>query len=287
MARKVLLALAAIALTLSSALASVKRLVIFGDSLSDVGNTSSATFGLQPGSAYWQGRFSNGPVWIEGVGSRTGLPVVKSRSGGYNYAHGGAETGSGYEFIVLPNLITQVTQFLNSRTPNSTELHVVWAGGNDYLNGETNPSIPVANLESQIVRLYNSGARQFLVPNLPLLGFVPRNVGTSNEAPFNLISQQHNALLYQRLWILRRSKPGITIVQSEVAATMNLIRGNPGLFGLENVTEPAYNGSSTVPNPAVYAFWDEIHPTAPVHSILADQAMHAIRFLIHTRKTPY
>lgn len=260
------------------------RLVIFGDSLSDVGNTSQATLGIQPGSAYWQGRFSNGPVWIEQLGVTLGLPVVKSRSGGYNYAHGGAETGSGYEYLVIPNLVTQVTQYLNARTPNSTELHVVWAGGNDYLNGQTNHAVPVGNLEAQIVRLYNAGARRFLVPNLPLLGFVPRNVGTSNEAPMNLLSLQHNALLYQRLWTLRRTLFGIDIHMMDVGSLMETIRSNPGAYGLSNVTEPAYNGTTVVPNPAVYAFWDEIHPTTGVHGILANGAARTMRFALSVRK---
>ena len=51
------------------------ELVVFGDSLSDTGNA---------------GRFSNGPVWVEGVANGLGLSVRPSESGGTNYAIGGA-----------------------------------------------------------------------------------------------------------------------------------------------------------------------------------------------------
>ncbi|NJK53588.1 MAG: hypothetical protein HC936_13690 [Leptolyngbyaceae cyanobacterium SU_3_3] len=48
--------------------ASFSNLYVFGDSLSDVGNTLNATksiFPLPDAPAYSPGRFSNGPVWVE------------------------------------------------------------------------------------------------------------------------------------------------------------------------------------------------------------------------------
>ena len=41
------------------------NLYVFGDSLSDAGNVFAATAGQQPGSPYYDGRYSNGPVWVE------------------------------------------------------------------------------------------------------------------------------------------------------------------------------------------------------------------------------
>ena len=40
-------------------------LYAFGDSLTDTGNTSLASGGASPGPAYFNGRYSNGPVWVE------------------------------------------------------------------------------------------------------------------------------------------------------------------------------------------------------------------------------
>ena len=75
-------------------------LTLFGDSLTDTGNISELTFGLAPGSDYFDGRFSNGPVWAEVMAQQFGLASpTHSRGGGSNYAYGGAETGSGGDRI--------------------------------------------------------------------------------------------------------------------------------------------------------------------------------------------
>src|SRR5262245_1866124 len=69
------------------------NLVVFGDSLSDVGNISNATFGTNPGPYYWNGRFSNGPVYTETLATGLGLPAMaRSTAGGNDYAYGGAQT---------------------------------------------------------------------------------------------------------------------------------------------------------------------------------------------------
>src|SRR5205823_5341630 len=69
-------------------------LVVFGDSLSDVGNVNNQTFGISPGSGYWNGRFSNGPVWAESLATGLSLSApTYSRGGGSDWAYGGAHTG--------------------------------------------------------------------------------------------------------------------------------------------------------------------------------------------------
>jgi outer membrane lipase/esterase len=70
-------------------------LVVFGDSLSDVGNIDNATpfFFKYPGQYYYQGRFSNGPVWVEPLAAGLGLPTIAaSTDGGNDFAYGGAQT---------------------------------------------------------------------------------------------------------------------------------------------------------------------------------------------------
>ena len=89
---ELLIAVVTIGLSISSAIAGpFTELVIFGDSLSDVGNTSQASFGTYPGQFYSNGRFSNGPVYVEAVATGLGLsPTVRSTAGGSNFAYGGA-----------------------------------------------------------------------------------------------------------------------------------------------------------------------------------------------------
>src|SRR4051812_8639163 len=50
--------------------------VIFGDSLSDIGNIAQAPIINEPGPYYWNGRFSNGPVYAESFTTGLGLPTL-------------------------------------------------------------------------------------------------------------------------------------------------------------------------------------------------------------------
>ncbi|HEY7089188.1 MAG TPA: SGNH/GDSL hydrolase family protein, partial [Tepidisphaeraceae bacterium] len=150
-------------------------LLSFGDSLSDVGNTYGATFGLSPGgSPYYNGRYSNGPVWVEDLALDQALAVpTLSRSGGLDYAYGGAETGTGNTSLVIWNLQKQVSTYLGNHTPSPTQLVTLWAGANDFFDGQTNVATPVNNIATSIGSLATAGAKTFLVPNLPLLGDTP------------------------------------------------------------------------------------------------------------------
>lgn len=77
----------------SAAAGPFSSLVVFGDSLSDVGNIASATLGIYPGSTYYNDRFSNGPVWVEALSVDLGLGTIqRSTAGGNDFAYGGAQT---------------------------------------------------------------------------------------------------------------------------------------------------------------------------------------------------
>src|SRR4051812_14547602 len=48
----------------------------FGDSLTDSGNVSLATFGMVPTAPYTDRSFSNGPVWVQDLAQSLGLPSL-------------------------------------------------------------------------------------------------------------------------------------------------------------------------------------------------------------------
>ncbi|KAG2437168.1 hypothetical protein HXX76_005832 [Chlamydomonas incerta] len=90
------------------------ELAVFGDSLSDTGNTFRAA-GVPQADLYYQGRYSNGPVWIDylsaAVANTTQLTVR-------NYAYGGATAcgGAGAPSATYPfirDLPAQTAAFLN------------------------------------------------------------------------------------------------------------------------------------------------------------------------------
>ena len=135
------------------------HLVVFGDSLSDMGNA---------------GRFSNGPVWVEQLATMLKLPLRASERGGQNFAVGGARIEAGPQ-----SLRAQVNRFLQLPLPSGRTLYVVWGGGNDILAGIGEPdghsavSAAAASLKSLLADLIAHGASDLLVPNLPDVSLTP------------------------------------------------------------------------------------------------------------------
>jgi thermolabile hemolysin len=267
-------------------------LVVFGDSLSDIGNIAQAPFINTPGPYYWNGRFSNGPVYAESLATGLGLPTLKrsTSTGGGDYAYGGAKTtGTGFpDSLVVRDIDDQVSQFLGARSANASTLYVVLAGANDLIGGQTNMSVPIGSLQTSINRLVTAGARELLVINLPPLGNTPRyNGSTASREQYNVRAQQYNAALATMLNGLQTGNAALSIHQLDLFSLFNRVLAEPTLFDLVNVTSSAapglapgdtsYNTTQIVPNPNEYLFWDDLHPTAAVHAMLAQRALDLFR----------
>ncbi|GAB4108705.1 MAG: SGNH/GDSL hydrolase family protein [Phycisphaeraceae bacterium] len=222
----------------------VDRLVIFGDSLSDTGNADIRFFGTVPGSGYFDGRFSNGPVWVERLAEQLLLPSPQPNLAGpgrWDYAFGGAMTvGSGFQSLFINDVDEQVSDFLNNDGgPIAGDLTVVWAGANDFFEGQANAQVPVNNLTNDITRLYHAGTRRFLVLNLPMLGKTPRYVGTTNEAVFDARSTQFNDALDLAMDGLEATLSGVELVRVDVGGLISSVIADPSAYGFTNVTDPA------------------------------------------------
>jgi len=267
------------------------NLIVFGDSLSDVGNISYASFGTNPGRYYSNGRFSNGPIYAESLATGLGLPVLtRSTAGGNDYAFGGAQTTGtkGGQGLFINDVDEQVTKYLSTHNGVADTLYDVFAGANDLFNGQTNVSVPITSLQTSINRLISSGARQFLVFNLPPLGDTPKyNGNASTIVQYNALSQQFNAGLGTMLDGLQSANPQIKIYRFDMFGLFEQVLANPAGFDLTNVTSSAapglttgttsYDTSREVSNPNQYLFWDDVHPTTAVHAILAQRVLDLFR----------
>ena len=211
------------------------NLVVFGDSLSDVGNVQQSPLVNIPGPYYWHGRFSNGPVYAETLTTGLGLPALNrsTASGGTDYAYGGAKTtGTGFpDYFVVQDIDDQVNDYVSHRNAAANTLYVVFAGANDLIDGQTNMSVPVGSLQTSMEKLYTDGARQFLVINLPPLGYTPRYNGSqSTITTYNSRSQQYNAALATMLGGLKSNHPTIAMNQLDVYSLVSDARANPQLY---------------------------------------------------------
>jgi phospholipase/lecithinase/hemolysin len=258
----------------------ISRMFAFGDSLSDTGNVFIATGGAIPAPPYFEGRFSNGPVWVEQLAARLGIdPPGPFLDGGTNYAWGGAESGPGFTFGVIPNTDEQIIDYLGSGgEPQSDDLFVLFAGANNFISGEeTDPSVVVDDLIGNITTLVDAGAEQVLVSNYLPLGLTPGALGTPDEEPLNQITMQFNELYFDALDELEQSIDAM-IYRLDLFDLAMDVYDDPAAFGFVNVTDPAYDAETgeIVDNPDEYLFWDHLHPTAAAHDLLAERAFLAI-----------
>jgi len=298
-------------LALKTVHASYAEVVVFGDSLSDSGNLFLASgadvdpvgtpfdplsiYSRFPTPPYFPGRATNGCVWIEDLVSQFGYSGPQpSLAGGTNYAFIGALTREDPERGVVspfgvPDMDTQVSQYLAMNTPARTDIFVFWGGANDFFFGQINPAAPVLAISEQIARLADEGATNFIVLNLPLLGYTPAGA-VAARGPLNYLSYSYNQFLDDALDDLRADL-GVTIYEVDADTFFLLAMADPGSFGFTNATEPAVEtdfdlGSGrfgfpvfpaiVAPNPNEYLFWDGVHPSEPAHKIIADLVYYEI-----------
>lgn len=266
------------------------QLVVFGDSLSDTGNLFKALGGLFPPSPpYNQGRFSNGPIWVDKLAADLGLSQAT-----LDFAVGGATSGRGNigeqligkalpPGIKLPGLLDEIDQFTaaaGGKSINPNALYVVWAGANDFL--ALPPDLPgaiqatlqgVANIASAITSLAKAGARTILVPNLPDISLAPLVTQSGQQLTAKAFSIGFNVILDVVLTGLER-KLGVDLIEANIFGLTAGIAARPGQFGFTNVTDPQIKNPSS---PGTFAFWDDFHPTTQVHQLVADTVKQALK----------
>jgi thermolabile hemolysin len=251
----------------------INQLVVFGDSLSDVGVSYRLSNGNSPPNPpYFQGRFSNGRVWAEYLADLLGLTADQVS----NFAGGGATTGLDADRGV-PGMTAQVRSFLQANpTLNGDGLYALWAGANDYFQGRQDVAVPVENLRAAIAALAQAGARRFLIGNLPDLGQTPAARGQEASATLSQLSQSHNQALRQTLAQMRQDLPGVQLVLLDIEGLFGSAIANPAQFGFTNVTSSCLTAAGLCTQPGQFLFWDGIHPTTAAHQSIAANAQQTL-----------
>jgi outer membrane lipase/esterase len=284
----------------------VDAIYAFGDSLSDVGNIFTATFGVEPAAPYANGQFSNGPVWVQDLAGELGLaPLKASLTGGTDYAYGGAFTGTTPfhtgNATDLTGAAGQLSQFeLTHLTADPNALYTIWIGSNDMrkLAGSNTTASQIAagigaavvNIDSTISALAGEGAKDFLVLSVTDLGKTPAAIaeGPAAQAGASAVAAAFDSTL------VHGSGPIPSLAALAAADSLNLhvldtyslldnVVEHPGTYGFTNVTSPCLVGAvnfaggtpcaPTMAGQDQYLFWDDIHPTAAGHAIVAAAAV--------------
>jgi phospholipase/lecithinase/hemolysin len=256
------------------------RIFVFGDSLSDTGNYYQLSVGALP-PAYYQGRFSNGRLWLEQLADGLGMSIAP----GDNYAVGGAMTGYGnYKNGVngrnYPGLQDEIASFVSMRSAAEARgaLFIVWAGGNDFFTATFTPDgvneligNGVGNTALAIQKLYQAGARHIMVLSVPDLGLTPMGLRSGMGGALSQITGIYNARLNSALDQLAQA--GIPTIRVDASATLQALAAQPAEFGFVNVTDPLFYVGGT---PSEFLFWDDVHPTTAGHAMIAQAAADAL-----------
>ncbi|MEL6555063.1 MAG: SGNH/GDSL hydrolase family protein [Cyanobacteria bacterium J06621_11] len=282
---------------------------IFGDSLVDTGNLFNLT-GFPPSPPYAQ-KLSNDTLWIEPFADALNLsPVLSSEvlpgllSGtapppteGINFGLAGSLTSDLSTVPPLPGLQQQIETF-EAIAPilptDENSLFVLVAGANDYNEAIFNPSTNTSpaslinqvtdNLTNAASSLINSGAKNLFISNLPDLGLQPfadllDQFNPQGSSLLTAFSDQHNQLLDQKLTALSLAT-NTKITQLNVNKIINDVANDPASFGFTNTEDacltnfqPGFVFDGICDNPDEFLFWDDVHPTAATHDIIAQFAL--------------
>jgi outer membrane lipase/esterase len=274
----------------TTAMASYSQVVFFGDSLSDTGNLYLYN-GTPATPPYYNGQFSNGPLWTQNLAAALGFSATPSLTGGNNYAWAGATViDYGRPMPVLP---TQLSGYLTGTGgfADPSALYVILGGANDINDAGLDPSTAAANIvgaanavDAMVDALYAAGARNILVGNLPDIGLTPLAVsaGPAAAAGATALTQLFNSTLASLLDATELASAGLDLDRLDLFGLLNDAVADPAAFGFSDVATPCYDGAlgaaggTVCANPGDHLFWDAFHPSAKAHRMMAATALAAV-----------
>lgn len=226
---------------------------------------------------------------------------------GTNYAVAGGTAGNRVvgtqivEGVPGGNLPTQIGAYLtlSGGHASTSALYTVFIGGNDvrtaaHTGDATFVTEGVQTELAGIQALESAGATNLLVVNVPDVGRIPEFTQgyPSQASTATADTVAYNQALASGLSALM--SPSITLKLFDFYTLDNTLLGATNPLGFTNLTDPCYlntgAGISSAPaplqiNPACgaidpatgqaanidrFAFWDAIHPTAPIQAALGD-----------------
>lgn len=265
---------------------------VFGDSLSDNGNLATSVIPGFPPPPYFEGRFSDGPVWNEGF-----LAEFAPNAAG-NFAFGAARAVPNADGI--PDFADQVALFQAVRPVldlGARPLASVLFGANDVfgaiaaaaLDPENAQAILGATITASVTAIATgigalaaTGITDVAVFDLPDLGLIPRLAAAGPQAQGlgTLATLSFNTALDQAVGGLRAS--GLTVTQVSLFDLFTAAVADPATFGFDPATvmSPCFGvdpfsllsgppGTGPCGDPQARLFWDVLHPTASGHALIA------------------
>jgi len=284
----------------------LNKIVMFGDSLSDNGNLYEYMKHQLPISPpYYEGRFSNGPVWIELVTQHYYPNSVNTHL--LDYAFGGAgvsetdatDDDDDFDEGALFNLTREIDSYLLSHhdRADANSLYALWIGSNNYIALPDFPDQTVRavnhGIQKEVERLVEKGATHIMLMTVPDLGRTPAGIEFDSIELLTDLTNKHNTTLREGVFLdLKTKYPQVQWIFFDVNHMFLDAMNHPEIYGFHNTTETCYESAMIQPsstailkmaasiqpknNPHAcdgYLFFDIIHPTDKAHEFIAEQAV--------------
>ncbi|KAJ3095081.1 hypothetical protein HDU97_007312 [Phlyctochytrium planicorne] len=270
--------------------AAIQKIVQFGDSASDTGRAFAMTKDNGPSipsSLFWQGRFSNGPVWVELVTGGKNITLD-------NYAVGGATTSDklvqgwlGNKFgeplradgniFHVPGVDSQINDYLSKPEPMNKDniLYSIWASGNDHFDNDilklnkTGDYYAKAQYD-EWVQLSNAGAKNIMVVVPPPKSLFEIQYGLELHLLAAKFQLQHWGVKFGLFEV------PLTFVKMVAGSPFYGFKGGPDAFCCTDCFSGPPVGK-VCPTPDDFILWEGIHPSAKAHRIVAEDATNFIQ----------
>ncbi|KAM0746902.1 hypothetical protein T439DRAFT_359767 [Meredithblackwellia eburnea MCA 4105] len=278
--------------TAFSALSDIDYIFSFGDSYTSDSYDPSKS--LSPILGQSLSTASGGLNWVQYLAKDAGSPNVL-----YDLAAQGATTDNAIvNQGTIPSFVQQVQEFQTYFTPGSTTvnwgasntLFAVWFGINDigysWIYNQAYENI-VGSIETaydaQISALYTTGARNFLLLNVPPTDLTPmiQAYGDATIALYKSRVALWNTWLSNYVSNFSTKYPEASVILYDVHSLFETIQANPSVYGIRYATTvcPSYSAlTSSPPNvyfpeclaPESQYFWhNTYHPTFAVQLNIA------------------
>jgi outer membrane lipase/esterase len=280
------------------------RMVVFGDALSDMGNTGTR-YSVNDNAT---------EMWVKLLALDYNVGLAKSASGGTDYATGNARVvlkpdaaGSN----ATPTIKEQIDTFLaaNGNAFATGDIVVIQGGMSDVIvqmqafrAGTITSDQLLANVRqagrdfaTQAKRLTAAGAAHVVVIGVPDFKATPWAVTIGQQSLLSTVSTAFNDAMLADL-----TNEGEKMLYIDIALLFNLMASNPAAYGMTNSADVACN--SVDPGPGIgigtnqvnsalctpstivtgvnyssYMWADPVYPTPSAHSRIADYVFQRVR----------
>lgn len=267
-----------------------KKIIVFGDSISDNGNIHRwGTFLLN--KPYWLGRFSNGRVWTDYFSTFLNhTPIMNWAYGGMRTRYQATENVTikkylekNVENFLTGNIESITYNYLKKYSPSrpniEENLYIFWIGANNYKSkakfsgikttSET-VAITVSDIIKAIEKISKAGANKFLLITLPITAITEMLEKRAVE-----LFRAHNNLLRTKVAEMQEGKHKLNISIFSIDEHFSLLEEELKAINT-TIDKPCYSGTSTTQgklceNPDSFLMFDSSHPTSRSHCIIALQ----------------